>query len=116
MNNLNIGTDLSLQQNLVSGSGPYHNPNDIYSPGHKMYTDYIYGEKSAPDISGIVTNINLLKEGSVLKVMHPEDTIRIFDPVLLADYVLPEDCSGMSVNLRFSSYNIITTTNEFKNF
>ena len=77
-----VGINKIVQQSLESGSGPYANPLDIYSPGHKKYTDYIYGEKTQPDISGIVTNINLLKEGSVLKVLHPQDTIRVYDPIL----------------------------------
>ena len=105
-----------FQTTLVSGSGPYHNPLDIYNPGHKIYTPYKYGEKNRPDISGIIQNINTLKAGSVLKVLQPEDAIRIFDPILNADYEVPEDMSGLSVNLRFGSNNVITTTNQFKNF
>ena len=105
-----------VQTTLVSGSGPYHNPLDIYSPGHKIYSTNIYGEKKQPDISGIVQNIDTLKVGSELKLLQPEDAIRVFDPILLEDYVIPEDMSGLSVNLRFGSSNVITGTNKFKNF
>lgn len=105
-----------VQTTLISGSGPYHNPLEIYSPGHKIYSTNIYGEKKQPDISGIVQNIDILKAGSELKLLQPEDAIRVFDPILLEDYVIPEDMSGLSVNLRFGSSNVITGTNKFKNF
>ena len=112
-----IPTDPTLYQStLISGSGPYNNPLDIYSPGHKIYSKHIYGEKTQPDISGIVQNIELLKSGNDLKILQPEDSIRIFDPILLEDYIIPDDMSGLSVNLRFGSSNVITGTNQFKNF
>lgn len=105
-----------FQTTLVSGSGPYHNPLDIYNPGHKIYTPYKYGEKNRPDISGIIQNINTLKPGSELKLLQPDDMVRVFNPALTEDFVIPNDMSGLTVNLRFGSYNIITETNEFKNF
>ena len=105
-----------VQTSGISGTGPYNNPLDIYSPGHKIYSDKILGDNSSPDISGIIQNINTLKAGSVLKVLQPEDAIRIFDPILNADYEVPEDMFGLFVNLRFGSNNVITTTNQFKNF
>ena len=53
---------------------------------------------------------------AVYHLLQPEDAIRVFDPILLEDYVIPEDMSGLSVNLRFGSSNVITGTNKFKNF
>ena len=111
-----VGINKVVQETLESGSGPYNNPLDIYSPGHKKYTKYVYGEKIIPDISGIITNIDLLREGNVLKVLQPEDAVRIFDPILTSDISIEPEFSGLSVNLRFSKYNVITTTNIFKNF
>lgn len=111
-----VGINKVVQSTLESGSGPYSNPLDIYSPGHKKYTDYIYGEKTQADISGIITNINLLKNGSELKIMHPKDCVREFDPFLKEDFILSSEYSGLSVNLNFNSHNVVTTTNEFRNF
>ena len=108
--------DTNFQTTLISGTGPYSNPNDIYNPGHKTYYSNPYGDNLLPGISGIVQNINTLKVGSELKLLQPEDAIRVFDPLLIADYIVPEDMSGLSVNLQFGSSNVITGTNQFKNF
>lgn len=108
-------TTNAYQSNGMSGTGPYNNPLDIYLPGHRTYLDIPFGENSKADISGIIKNINLLKEGSELKILQPEDAIRIFDPVLQEDYVLEAIYNGLSVDLRFGGYNIITNENTFKN-
>lgn len=104
-----------IQSTLESGAGPYSNPKDIYNPGHKLYTNYVFGENDRPDISGIVNNINLLKDGSELKLMQPKNFIQTFNPYLSEDYKIEEEYSALSVNLKFNNHNIITTTNIFKN-
>lgn len=106
----------AFQTNGVAGIGPYNNPLDIYLPGHRTYLDIPFGENSKAGISGIVKNINLLKEGYDLKVLPPEETIRIFDPILTEDFIIDNNNNGLSVNLKFGSYNVITAKeNIFKN-
>ena len=113
---INTGIEKDLNSNLVSGNNIYHNPLEIYNPGHKKYLDYVYGEKTIPDISGIVTNINTLSSNGDLKILQPDDTIRLFNPELTEDFTLQSEHSGLSVNLKFGNFNVVTTSNTFKNF
>lgn len=101
-------TSNAYQTNILTGTGPYANPNDIYLPGHRTYLDIPFGENTRPDISGIIKNIDVLKEGSTLKILQPEDAIRVFDPFLTENYILDKEYNGISVNLNFGGYNVIT--------
>lgn len=116
----NLNSDISItkvvQETLLSGSGPYDNPLDIYSPGHRKFTNYAFGEQDVPDISGIIQNIDILKAGNELKIVTAKDFIRTFDPILTSDVTLEPQYSGLTVNLKFGKYNVITTDNQFKNF
>ena len=113
--NLESATINAYETNVVSGTGPYSNPYDIYLPGHQTYLDIPYGEKTKPDISGIVKNIDLLKQGSDLQISSAQDSIREFKSNLLEDFILPNEYNGISVNLRFNGFNVITDENAFKN-
>ena len=113
---VDVGITKVMDSHLISGSGPYNNPLELYNPGHQHYTDYIYGQKTQPDISGIIKNIDTLAEGNVMKILQPEDAIRVFDPDLIKDIIIEPEYSGLSVNLKFGNFNVITTDNTFKNF
>ena len=113
--NLESASINAYETNIISGTGPFSNPNDIYLPGHRTYLDIPFGENNQPDISGIVKNINLLKYGSDLKISKAEDAIREFKPNLVEDYILPNEYNGISVNLKFNGFNVETDTNTFKN-
>lgn len=114
--NSNDSNLLDLKEALVSGTDTFSKPTEIYNPGHQQYLNYIYGEKTQPDVSGIVSNINLLREGNTLEIVENGDIVRCFNPSLNSDYNIPEDCSGISINLKFGKFNVITTDNLFKNF
>lgn len=100
-----------FQSHLLSGVGPYNDPLSIYSKGHKTYSKNLI--TGLPDISGIVENIDIINNGSNTNLQ--QDQVKLFKQVITEDITIPIDRSGLSVNLKFTSFNVETQGNVFKN-
>ena len=101
-----------FQMHTISGVGPYNDPNSIYSKGHKVLSSNPIDRR--PDITGLVQNIDLLNGEELFKVATPK-TIHKFSPTLTEDITIPPDKSGLTVELKFSTHTIKTTTNTIIN-
>lgn len=104
-----------FETELVYGTGSFNNPLDIYLSGHKTYTNFKYGEKANPDISGIIKNIDLLNNREGIKLPDLNPAIREFNKELLNDITLEMDVNAISVQLKFNEYNINALNNYYKN-
>ena len=102
----------SFQIFTLANAGDYDDPLSIYLDEHKVLTTKsINGQ---PEISSIVQNIDLLiGDRLITKIEDP--ILYKFSPILTEEYTIPPDKSGLSVDLNFSSHNIVTTTNTFIN-
>lgn len=103
--------------NLISGLGPYYDPNSIYSAGHRTYLvdskNHVTDQK---DISGIVENIEILRKDSPFSEFKvPRKFVKEFKGTLQETITIDPEFNGLSVALKFNDKNIITTSNTFKN-
>lgn len=104
-----------FETELVYGTGSFNNPLDIYLSGHKTYANFKYGEKTNPDISGIIKNIDLLNNREGIKLPDLNPAIKEFNKELLNDITLEMDVNAISVQLKFNEYNINALNNYYKN-
>ena len=100
-----------FQSHLISGVGPYSDPLSIYSAGHKTYSSNLIS--GTPDISGVVENINLLNND--IKNPSGFEQIKLFKQNIIEDQVIPGNLSGLSIDLKFTSFNIETEENVYLN-
>jgi len=101
-----------LQAFTISGVGPFNDPLSIYSKGHKVLSSNPIN--GLPDISTIVQNIDLLEGDKLLK--RPADpVVHKFSQTLANDITIKPEESGISVDLKFGTHTIKTTTNTFIN-
>lgn len=107
--------DSAKQSFLLSGVGPYSNPNDIYNPGHRIYNyDIIYSDK-AGKLSGVLRNIDILNSDMEEVKVDNSNNFLITKNTLTEDITIPPEYSGYSTNLDFNSFNVTTTSNDFVN-
>lgn len=107
--------DSAKQSFLLSGVGPYSNPNDIYNPGHRIYNyDIIYSDK-AGKLSGVLRNIDILNSDMEEVKVDNSNNFLITKNTLTEDITIQPEYSGYSTNLDFNSFNVTTTSNDFVN-
>jgi hypothetical protein len=106
-----------FSSNLISGLGPYYDPNSIYSAGHRTYlVDSKNNITDQKDISGIVENIEMLgKESPFSNFTLPQKFIKEFKGTLQETITINNELNGLAVDLKFNDKTIITTSNTFIN-
>jgi hypothetical protein len=102
---------LNLSSQLINGDLVRKNPNAIHLENHQLYS------VSNGGISGVVTNIEMLNQPIINQITKniKSDSINITKNKLSDDITIPPNYSGLTINLDFSKFNIITTTNKIIN-